>query len=271
MVNTWMQFFKDALYVAEQFLNEKKPGQYPPDVLVVQTFIGIVLRNPMDVQIEEQLRKIVTDKTIQAAMSEGLIIKPKDKLMPGKFFRIPGVMISIQHDGGCFSIGINEMLKTISDYGKRTDNAAKSATVNLFVTSSLSQMFTTYITQIGSTIGIEKKDRDAIVSSTVIEPVTSPYTQGQTMSALKGVFMDGLATPAIRAFVDKQLGPSASRMMEGAIKNFDGSAVGDIQGGMAKAMATQKIGPLYDAVVGVVAGTAGNFHAEDGVKAYDQE
>ena len=29
MANAWMQFFKDALYTAEQFFNEKKPGQYP--------------------------------------------------------------------------------------------------------------------------------------------------------------------------------------------------------------------------------------------------
>lgn len=266
-----MQFLKDALFVAEQFFNEKKPGQYPSDVLRVQTFAAIALNNPVESQVYEQLRLIVTNPRLKPLMVAGLITKPRDRLQPGEFFRTPGITISILHESVVYDIGIGEMLKSISDHAKRTDNLAKGQQVALFVSSSLAQMFTTYLTNAGTAIGIERRERDALVGATVIEPIAAPYSQGQRMAALKNVLADGLATPAIRGFVDQQFGAGAVRIVEGAIKNFDGSTVGGLQAGLAQALATQKAGPIYDAVMAAITSTAGNLHADDKVKAYDQE
>jgi hypothetical protein len=271
MANTWIQNFKDALYATEQFLDEKKSGQYPPDVLALRTFISATLTNHLDDQIASQLSAIIMKPTNRGPMSKGLITKQNNRLIPGEFFRIPGNTITINVKGTNLSMGFFETLNMISNHGRITSNIAKSQTVNLYVVNTLAQMLAIFITQMGAMIGMERKDRDTIVSSTISESVSSPYRQTQTASAIKGLIADALSTPSISKIIDSQFGEGISGSVSGTVERFDMSSFGDIQTGLAKAIATQKIAPILDIASNVLSATAGGMCADDGVKSYDQE
>jgi hypothetical protein len=265
------QLFKDALFAAQKFLEEGRTGQATSDVSQILTFISIVLRNHLDDQIEQQIRNIVTNKTYVAAMSKGLITKVGGNTIPGEFYRIPGVKITVKLSGSESSIGINELLKAISEHGRRASSKAKSLDINSYIISTLSQMFTTFITQFGPSIGMEKRDRDAIVSATVIEPVQTPYHQTQRMTAIKALINKGLELPAVREALGNIVGPSTVQFVGQAVDGFDGSTASKIQESFAKALATQDITPIFETATGVYTDIAGNFSTDDGVKAYDQE
>jgi hypothetical protein len=271
MANTWIQHFKDALYTAEQYLKEKKPGQYPQSVTSLLFFIDYVLNNYVDSLIEQELSTILRNPAVVSTMSKGLILKRDGRTIPGEFFRMQGLTITIRAENLTLSMGISEMLKTISEHGKSISDSARSNQINLYIAVTLAQMFTIFITQKGPGIGMEKRDRDSIVSSTVIEPVPPPYRQSQNMSAIKDLIADAFASPDIRGFVDRQYGEGTSNTISGTAQRFNISSIGDIQGGLAKALATRKIAPIIDLAGSVFTNTAGSIYTDDGVKAYDQE
>ena len=270
MANVWAQQFKDAIYAAEQFFNEKKPGQYPADVVIVQQFAAVVLRNNVEDQLGEQFRTILSNPQYITLMSKGLMIKIANKLAPGEFFPKSGVIIVIKHDGAMFSLNIRDMLSAISNHGKRTDTGLKANIINLYIINMLSQAFCTYITQIGHSF-MEKKDRESIIGHTAVEPMGAPYSYGQRMQAMKNVINDGLKTPMVEGFVKKNLGDNMSRVISTAVTNFELASIGDLQGGLEKALATQKAGPIIEAITNMVTATAGNMHAKDGVDASEQD
>jgi predicted RNA-binding protein YlqC (UPF0109 family) len=271
MSNSWIQNFKDALYAIDQFLKEKKPGQYPPNVLSLQTFIDVVLNNVLDFQIEEQLAKIVMTPHIRDEMTKGLMTKKENQVHAGVFFRVPNVIISLVLEGVTISMGISETLKIVGEHGRSIQDIQKAVAVNTYVVGCLSMMITVFITQKGPSIGMEKRHRDSIVSSTIVEPLTPPYHQGQHASAIKALVVNVMSKETITGLFDGQFGEGASSTISSAVERFNFSSLSEIQTGLKKALATKKIDPLIAAAAAFATDAGSGIPTNDGVKAYDQE
>ncbi len=270
MTNTWNQCVKDALFAAQQFFLEKKPGQYPVGVVMVQQFAAVILQSDVDVQIGPQLRSILSNAELVSIMCKGLMLKVANKAIVGEFFKQTNPSIYYVQECAIITLGIRDMLKSVSNHSTRTQAVEKGNVVNLYIMSCLSEAFTTYITQIGPSF-MDKGTRDKIVGNTAITHMSPPYQRGLRGTAMRAVIEDGLNDPIAAPFLDSHIGSNVRRGLIAVTKSFNTTQIEDLQDGMTSSLATQKAGPMFAAARKIYITAVGAVQAKDGVKSYDQE
>lgn len=269
----WFQSIRDALYALEQFFNEKKSGQFSPTVVSILQFVKVVLHsNDMSIQFYEQMKKILSERSHLDLMRKGLITKPANIPQPGEFFLSPATKdlgFTVLHNDSTYTLPLRGTLGTVSLYGKKVDNHEKATKVSFYICAMLSQAFCSFILRHGPTF-MTKPDRDTICGTTIFEKVSPPYNFGERISAMKDLLIDAADDEWIGGLLNKNFGPTATKVAKTAVKGFDPNKVGEAQSCITEALLTRKVGPIKRGIQDFLSSVAGNAHANDGVKSYRQ-
>lgn len=275
----WFQSIRDALYALEQFFNEKKSGQFSPTVVSILQFVKVVLHssagvssNDVSMQFYEQMKKILSERSYIDLMRKGLITKPANIPQPGEFFLSPATKdlgFTVLHNDSTYTLPLRGTLGAVSLYGKKVDNHEKATKVSFYVCAMLSQAFCSFILRHGP-IFMAKPDRDTICGMTILEKANPPYNFGERISAMKDLLIDAADDEWISGLLNKNFGPTATKVAKTAVKGFDPNKVGEAQGCITEALLTRKVGPIKRGIQDFLSSVAGNAHANDGVKSYRQ-
>lgn len=263
MTTTWFKEFKDAMYTAKSFIQERKKGKHTEEEDGFLNFIDHLFTHEVEVieQLSEGFKRMITDPENLKLMKTGLCLKHGETRTPGKFWVKDNVFVIIQDNDFRYEMNFKKLLRYIAGSPVLPPNTKtqKPSDVMVYVTSCLSKSITLFITQ--KTELLVASDRSDICKNTHASDINPPYS-GKKGELVLGI-ADKMLNLPIADTLCKAYAPAGFQdMAKKVVKKADMSMLAELQGSLTEVAVTGDLDSVGNVLKKGLAKLAANINAE---------